>query len=396
MIEIREARDEDRESVKSVLWKAFEATETFENMRKQEWLKEWHRPDENDWAYVAVEDDRVVANFCFFVSEKNIIRGNPIKFAGIWGVATDPLYRSKGLIRGLFAKTFPIMREKGAVLSILDPFYKPFYEKFDYALAEKRARHIFKKDQLREVPVPAGITWREAKSPDDIETVMNIEKEMTRFGSRFFTRKTSVKESIEKGNLIIVEKDKVPVGTIKFLFTKGGHPGYEMTIGTTRYKTEEAVLSMMEIVRNYVTNSAKVNWYTDYEVPIRHFFKSHKAETHTLGSMMMRVIDFEEYCRSINIPENATEEIVIDLYDEQCPWNSGIYTLKPNDGKLEVSTIKAKPEIKLNAFQLSKVISGLNPITLLRNLHEIDCSIETAQNLEAIFPIESFIAYQRF
>ncbi len=396
MIEIREARDEDRKSVASVLWKAFEATETFENMLKQDWLKDWHKPDENDWSYVAVEDGRVVANFSFFVSDKNIIRGNPMKFSGIWGVATDPLYRGKGLIRDLFTKTFPIMREKGAVLSILDPFYKPFYEKFDYALAEKRAKHTFKKDQLRDVEVPAGITWREATSPDDIETVMNIEKTMSRFGSRFFAFRKSIKKSIEKGNLIIVEKDTVPIGTIKFQFSKGSHPGYEMTIGTTRYTTDEALLAMMEIVRNYVTNTEKATWWADYDVPIRHYFKSHNAETHTLGSMMMRVIDFEEYCRSICIPKEASEEIVIDLYDEQCPWNSGIYTLKPNDGKLEVSTIKAKPEIKLNAFQLSRVISGLNPITLLRNLHEIDCSIETAQNLEAIFPIDSFIAYQRF
>ncbi|MGY5854327.1 MAG: GNAT family N-acetyltransferase [Candidatus Thorarchaeota archaeon] len=136
MPEIREAREEDRKSVIGVLWKAFDTAESYESVEKADWIKRWHQPEKQDWAYVAVDSGKVVANLCFFATEENIIRGRPVKFGGVWAVATEPSYRRRGLIRGLFDESFPRMREEGCVLSILDPFYRPFYEKFGYAIAE--------------------------------------------------------------------------------------------------------------------------------------------------------------------------------------------------------------------------------------------------------------------
>ena len=115
-----------------------------------------------------------------------------------------------------------------------------------------------------------------------------------------------------------------------------------------------------------------------------------------MGSMMMRVIDFEAYCRSIAISSAITEALTIRLDDELCPWNSGIYTLIPDNGSLDVERSKMEPDIHLNAFQLSKVISGVSPATLLHGLNEINCSIETARKLEAIWPADNFVSYIRF
>ncbi|MFW9961714.1 MAG: GNAT family N-acetyltransferase, partial [Candidatus Thorarchaeota archaeon] len=64
MVEIREARDDDRESVTRVLWRAFEASESFEDTQKLDWLKNWHQPQKRDWAYVAVDNGKVVSNLC--------------------------------------------------------------------------------------------------------------------------------------------------------------------------------------------------------------------------------------------------------------------------------------------------------------------------------------------
>ncbi|MHA1930168.1 MAG: GNAT family N-acetyltransferase [Candidatus Thorarchaeota archaeon] len=397
MIEVREAREEDRESTIRVLWKSFEATKSFEDVMKQDWIKEWHQPDKRDWAYVAVDDDSVVANLCFFITEDNIIRGRPVSFSGVWAVATEPHYRRKGLVRDMFAKAFPKMRDEGAVLSILDPFYRPFYEQFGYALAEKRAKHIIKKEHLRSVKPPPGITYREAKSEDDVDIIINIEKSMSRFGSRFFLMKKHVEKTVKEGNFIILEKDSEPVGTVKFWFTKAGEHGWNMTIGHTRYKNDEALLGIMSVVRNYITNVSKITWFTDRHVPLRHFFADiSESESQMIGSKMMRVIDFEGYCQAIAIPDTAIEDVIIDLDDEECPWNTGMYTLTPQKGKLEVLRGKTKPDIKLSALQLSKVISGASPATLLREFQEIECNKETAEKLESIFPEDNFISYQRF
>jgi predicted acetyltransferase len=398
MIQVREGRDEDRSSVARVLWKAFEATRTFEDVEKEEWLTRWNQPQDRDWAYVAVDDDKVVANLSFFITgdKDNLIRGRPIPFAGVWAVATDPVYRKQGLVREMFKEAFPRMRKEGAVLSILDPFYRAFYEKFDYALGEKRAKHVFKKEDFRIGKTNPDITVREAKVPDDIQKVVEVEKSMSRFGSRFFGFEKLIKDRVKRGNFFIFEKGTEPVGTTMFNFGDT-HPGYKLTVGNTRYISDDVLPSIVELVSKYAVNTGSVEWYTDYEVPVRHFFDSYSTtQSHIIGSMMMRVIDFEKYCTSITVPKTIAEWVTIKLEDIWCPWNTDTYTLIPNEGLLQVEKSERAPDITLNAFQLSQVISGVSPATLLRGLNEIECTPETAMKLEAIWPEDNFVSYLRF
>ncbi len=398
MIQVREGRDEDRPSVARVLWKAFEAHRTLEDVEKEDWLARWNQPQDKDWAYVAVDDNKVIANLSFFITsdKNNIIRGRPIPFAGIWAVATDPVYRKQGLIRELFKASFPRMKKEGAVLSILDPFYRAFYEKFDYALGEKRAKHVFKKEDLRVGKTRNDLTVREATGPEDISKIVEVAKSMSRFGSRFWGFEKPLGARIKRGNFFIFEKGAKPVGTVRIMF-EGGHPGYKLTIGNTMYKSDDVFPSIVELVSKYAVNSSEITWYTDYEVPVRHFFDSYSTtESHVLGSMMMRIIDFEKYCNRIAIPDAASDWVTIKLEDIHCPWNTGTYTLIPNEGSLQVEKSEREPDIHLNAFQLSQVISGVTPAIMLHGLNEIECSSETAKKLEAIWPEDNFVSYMRF
>ncbi|MHA1614463.1 MAG: GNAT family N-acetyltransferase [Candidatus Thorarchaeota archaeon] len=398
MIQFREGREEDRPSLARVLWKAFEGHKPLEVLEKESWLAKWNQPQDNDWAYVAVDGDKVVANLSFFASDENnnIIRGRPIRFAGVWAVATDPLYRKQGLVRSLFKEAFPRMKKEGIVLSILDPFFRTFYEKFDYALGEKRAKHVFKKEDLRIGKTRNDVTIREITGPEDIPKIVELEKSMVRFGSRFLGFKSMLEDAIKKGNYFILENDTETLGTVMFNYSDT-HPGYHLTVGRTRYKYDDVFPSIVELVSKYAINSAKVSWYTDYNAPVRHFFSCYSTtESHVMGSMMMRVIDFENYCKSIAVPETAIAQVTVNIEDGYCPWNSGTYTLIPNQGRIQIEKSDSEPDVKLSAFQLSQVISGTIPATLLQKLNDIDCSSETAIKLEALFPEDNFVAYMRF
>ncbi len=397
MIDVREAREEDRESAVRILWKAFESSERYEDVLKQSWIKNWHQPDKKDWAYVAVDDGRVVANLCVFVSEDNVIRGKPVRFGGIWAVATEPHYRRKGLVRKLMNASFLKMREEGCVLSILDPFFRPFYEQFGYALAEKRAKYEFKKEHIRVGKTDPTITCREAR-PEDIEKIIHVEKSMTRFGSRFFHFRRVLEDMIEHGHFLLFERDGKPVGTTWFDFMKvKTGPGNDLIVAATRYTSDDVFPSIVEQVRNYAVNVNDIFWYADLDTPIGHYFESiHRSKSFILGSMMMRIIDFEGYCRSIAIPAESSNPVIIKLEDDECPWNQGTYKVVPMEGTIEVERVDMQPDVVLNPFQLSSVISGISPATLLRDLGEIDCSKETAENLVAVFPEDIFVSYMRF
>ena len=102
MYDIIEARDEDRDSAIRLLWKAHEVTSDLEEVRKEHWTKSWHSPEKKDWSFVATEGKEVVANVSFFEDDSNIIRGKSVPFSAVWGVATLPQHRRRGLIRRLF------------------------------------------------------------------------------------------------------------------------------------------------------------------------------------------------------------------------------------------------------------------------------------------------------
>jgi predicted acetyltransferase len=397
MIEIREAKEEDRQSAIRVLWKAFESTETFDNVLKQEWVKAWHRPENKDWSYVATDNGDVVANLSMFVTDDDVIRGNPIPFAGVWAVATMPHYRRKGLVRKLFDAAYPRMHDEGAVLSILDPFSRSFYEKFGYALAEKRAKYVFTKDDLRIGISDPNITCREA-TLEDMERVHGVEQTMARFGSRFFHMKHILKELLESGHFLIFEEDGDVVGTCWFRFQKSkSGQGNDLIVAASSYIEDRVFPSIVEQVRNYATNVKEISWYTDLDVPVRHYFSGiHSSQMLQIGSMMMRIVDFEGYCRSISIPVSASEPVVLKLEEGQCPWNGGVYRIMPTSGTLEVERTNELPDVTLSPYQLSAVISGISSATLLHSLHEIECDRHCAEKLEAIFPNDVFVSYSRF
>ncbi len=396
MYEVRAAKESDRDSAVRLMWKSFEPTEDLDSLRKQDWTGYWNQPDKEDWAYVAVDQDKVIANFSFFASSNNVIRSAPIRMSGVWAVATEPQHRRQGLIRALFAEAFPTMRERGMSFSVLDPFSVPFYEKFGYALAEARSTHVFQPEHLRLVKGQSGITVRELDDPKEIANVLEVEKSMTRFGSRVFHFERSIKSLIKNSHFFIFERGSEPVGTVQFKFTSSGNHT-ELEIWSPKYTSPEVFQSIVELVGNYSVNMKQVTCSCDPEIPLRYYFDDiYGAKSYIGGSMMVRVVDFQKYCEAVKIPAAASDPIIIHLTDEQCSWNDGTYRLVPNGESLEIEEVDSLADVKLNALQLSKIVSGLTPATMLRGIGEINCAADVATRIESIFPEESFVCYQRF
>jgi len=402
MYKIRKAREEDRDSVVQVLSKALGPLETFREEWVESWRQYWNRPEYEDWAYVATYNGRVVANLSFAANDKfNNIRGNPVRFGAVWAVGTELEHRRKGLLKGLFNKAFPRMREKGIVLSILDP--SPYfgaqiaYEKCGYALAENRVRHVFSPDALRLTRGNQDITVRELDDPDECRKISELELSMCRYGSRVFSWPTMFVQEIKSGHFYILEQGSTPVGCVKFSF-RSDDDG-TLSVSMTYFGSNDVLPSIIELIVKNAEKVQRVEWNCDPQIPVRYYFHTiHRLKTHLTGTMMMRVIDFEGYCRSIQVPEKVEEEIILGLTDTQCPWNQGVYKLNSFKGVLNTERIdeNSNVEITLDPFQLSQVISGLIPPGVLQELGIISCSLKTAKKLDAIFPADSFMSYFRF
>ncbi|MBD3408246.1 MAG: GNAT family N-acetyltransferase [Candidatus Lokiarchaeota archaeon] len=397
MYQIVEGKDEDRDDFVKLAWKSFEPTANLSELKKEHWVNYWNQPEKEDWAYVAKYNGQLVANLSFFKHTFNKIRGNTIPFAAIWAVATEPAHRRRGLVRKLFQKTFPIMREKGMSLSVLDPFSTPFYEKFGYARAEQRALHEFDARFLRIAEPTSEIIAVETDDTSTWREMHKLEESMTRFGSRAYHTKRTLDYIIKQNHFYYFKKDGEIIGSL-LLYYKKDNDALVLTASNTFYKNAEALAAIVSLVYHHAANADKVLWYTDIETPLDYFFKEARTKSKMIGSMMMRILDVLPYLELVDIPVEADRSVTIELVDEFCQWNSGIYQLKPQDGKInaEVTAHPSDNHIKIDALNLSRVISGLTTATHLRGFGLIDCSLEVARRLEAMFPANSFYTYQRF
>ncbi|MFW9927545.1 MAG: enhanced intracellular survival protein Eis [Candidatus Thorarchaeota archaeon] len=399
MYDVREAKEEDRDSAIRLIWKAHDVTRNIEETKKERFAQIWHTPENRDWSFVATAGKEVVANVSFFEDTSNIIRGKTVPFSAVWGVATLPQHRRKGLIRKLFIESFKSMKEKGISLSILAPFYKGYYEKFGYSLAENRVRHEFPRILLRIVKGNSDITNRELFDVSESKITQQVQTTMARFGSRNFHLISTHERMIKEGHYHLFEKNDEPVGIVKFNFRKVQDNVQDLDVYATGYATDDIFPSIVELVGYYATNATTIRWYCDPQVPVRYYMDDLQHwNTVNWSGMMMRIVDIEEYCSKISVPNNASEQVSIQLKDDLCPWNEGSFKLIPTDGFLEIERLpdNAKAELTLDPLQLSEVIGGLTPASLLRNLDKLDCSSDSARKLEAIFPADSFVSYQRF
>lgn len=402
MYEVREAQEKDREQTVNMLVRVFKEVGCFEEGWTESWQKYMNHPENEDWDYVATYDGVVVANLAFFANSHNVLRGGPVRFGGVWAVATEPEHRRKGLLRSIFDRAFFSMKEKGITLSILEP--SPYqwaqfsYERLGYEVVEQHVRHEFDPTGMRQFESREDITARLLDDEEEWKQILKLETSMTRYGSRVFTWPGFLAAGIRSGNFYIFERKGHPVGCVN-LGVDAGDNGKELHMMNVYFLSLDVIPSILEMVRQRAMDVSKVTWNYSPQIPLQPYFQNvHMLHSEIGGTMMMRIIDFEGYCHSIRASEAAREELVLELIDKECPWNEGIYQIRARDGALEVERMKdgSPAEITLTPNELSRVVGGSESPSVLQKLGVLECHSDVAEKLEAFFPQDSFVSYFRF
>jgi predicted acetyltransferase len=387
---IREARNEDREEIYKLFWKSFNVLGEIEE------VPYWNTPEKKNWSYVAEQDGKPVATVSFS-HFANSIRGVELPIAGVWGVATVPQYRYQGLARKLMKASFQRMKDEKLVLSVLDPFYMPFYEKFAYAKAERFEKHLMTRESIRFLNENGAISFHQLTKDDNCSELMQVQRSMGRYGARIFHSERWLRSYIKKNHLYAIKNQDETVAMVRFSFSKMENGQRKLHADTIAYSHERYILSLMNLIYKYGTNASQIEIVTDPSFPIRNFIIDSDDLTSTVeGRMMVRVVDFEGYCSQVKVRDDSTASVVIKLVDENCPWNSGVHKITASKGKLSIEHVEESPDIILSDFQFSKIVSGFNSVSQLHSLREISCSEEIAQKLESIFPLEPLVSYPRF
>ncbi|MEE4193594.1 MAG: GNAT family N-acetyltransferase [Anaerolineae bacterium] len=385
-----------REQVVHLWWKAFGPE------KKEEEIQEWFNPDDPhrlgmETVFGAKVDDQMVAMIGITNHIENRIRGVNLRFSGIAGVATLPEYRRDRLVRKAFEAFFQWANENGIVFSALGPFSYPFYEKFGYAMAGQMHNYKFPVTDLKRVNGPEDISFREYVPEKDAEGVMDAQRNMARFGSRVFEPLCQLQGKREKEHGYVFERDGQIVGYLEIRFKELAEWEKQMDVYYTWFSSDDVLPAMVDLVYRYGSQAKDITWEIDPEIPLEYFLKNpghHERKRH--GFMMIRVVQFKEFCQQVKVPLYASEPVVIKLIDEHCPWNTGVWKLIPVSGRLEIQPCDEEPEITFEPVQLSYALSGLLTANRLHRMGGLDCSSDAAERFSRIFPPDSYVSYVEF
>ncbi|OLS26607.1 MAG: hypothetical protein HeimC2_14460 [Candidatus Heimdallarchaeota archaeon LC_2] len=391
---------EDYKKVDKILWRAFEIENKFDEDKREP--GDWWSKEGFSRSYIIKDRDSIVANLTVELYPATI-RGSEIIIAGIGAVATEPTHRRNKMINSLFETAFQTMKDNGEIFSMLDPFKIEYYRKFGYANAETIIQYRFAPSNIITLKIPNSIIIREAVKGDE-QILMDLQRSSIQIGSRLYQTEDSIAKRIKSLNCYIVEEKNKPAGWFKLYFNRDkteiewNDQKLTMIVSLSLFYDNYNVLNgIFDFLSKFEDQVDEIRMNCPSEVPVQNYvINRHKLDIDMMGSMMVRVIDFKKYIESIQIPKSATDSVVLTLEDKHCTWNSGTYVLVPSNGKINLREEVLEPDIVVNEQQFSRIAGGLNSITTLHLLGIIDCSLEVAQKLEAIFPKDAVMSYQRF
>ncbi|MDT2866120.1 GNAT family N-acetyltransferase [Vagococcus carniphilus] len=298
--------------------------------------------------YVDEVDGQVTSQIVSYPYQVTI-NGQVMGMSGIGDVATYPEARGTGSIRLLFEAIFNDLHEKGTELSYLAPFSQSFYRKFGY-------ENIFDYDEIR---IPK-------------ETIVQIKPEKTGSIKRVSWENKEVQETIKElyrktlgtHNGSLVREDYW--WDFVLTFNQGrrlaiayddkkqacGYIVYGL-IGASEFMIYEMsytnLFGLKKLMTFVSSHSGSFDEFVSTNLPdpkiIELFTETQNIVRKTHSSMMARIVNFKEFIEKFNFKSSPTKEIVyLEVIDNTCSWNNGIFKLSIVNGKSTCEKIDSSNE----------------------------------------------------
>ncbi|MHA2168665.1 MAG: GNAT family N-acetyltransferase [Candidatus Kariarchaeaceae archaeon] len=380
-IEIRESQSEEEFDQASLQTHyAFAKSPNLEELEKNKKFRKYNKENYNVILY---EDGRPQATATAVPMTMNV-RGVVFNMSGIAGVASYPEARRRGYVRQLMQHTFDIMKELNQTISCLYPFRESFYARLGYV--------TFPHAQVAEV-APANLKNLLKKDMHGtVERFLISEKldEFRSFVKAMVTQKHGYCKftDLQMGRLVerpswlaIASTEGQNVGMLLYRIT-----GFEGTLEISKfyYKNSLGKYLLLQWLGKHVDQVSKItlplppneymeNWDLDLKVK--------KTSRKWVPSAMGRVVLIEGLAGM----DVGKGQVTLEITDDNCPWNCGIWEFKAIDGKLTISKAESS-EGTLTIMGLSAIIFGSHQLSDFSYLEMGELTEKVRKKIEDLFP----------
>ena len=388
---IRKLVEEDRESFKKLIRYAFDPSQnSYEN------LGEYISDDPMDLFYGAFDGNLLVSGLGIHPYEIRM-RSQDFKMLGIGWVATKPEYRNRGIARESMVKTFNYMYENQIPISVLFPAKPSFYEKLGYKLVDELVYYHFKTSDIKHQETDYRMVEVDSIN-DDIRSIYD----KIIFKYDYIAKRPVIeywRRHIKWNYKFICYNKNQAVGYVIINFpsvsafigddTWVEKPEKTIVIREAFWLDQTAKQTIFNFLwahrdqREYIAGAFPVN-----EVIIDLLITPRILERKTIDNSLLRIIDVKSVLENLTYSIDEFS-ISIEIHDEFCPWNNGIFTLTSKNKIIRVefnekSEISADIEIDISYF--AQLVAGFKTINDLLDFDFVSINYEHLGLLQKIFP----------
>lgn len=313
----------------------------------------------------AFESGELLSSLIILNTQMNF-RNSIVKMGGIGNVCSSPIYRGKGGIKFLMAKTFEILKKKKIPISILYPFSVEFYRKYGYELFDERKEFSIPSGEIKDFKFENSdyklfeYSSLDEMKKDTLEDLKNLVKGEYNFilrerehWKREFT--LWMPNDVSKKLIIIYKDDEIRGYILYGLKEKEGQG--ELIVKEFVYRDEETKKFIFKTLKDLSLQLSKINLYTPDDFILWPYVKNYNfVKRRIFNSPMVRIISLEDLNGLKMLGSDL--RIVIKVNDNNCEWNNGIFIFELRNGILNIMKSEENPELEVSIGQLSSVLSG--------------------------------------
>ena len=334
------------------------------------------------------DGDKLASQISIYPMQVNIY-GRMYKMGGVTGVATYPEYSQHGLMSRLIKEALQNMRENHQSISMLYPYFIPYYRKKGWEIVTDIMTYTIKDTQLPKRRRTEGMVER---VPIDSEDIRIVHDQFT--AKRHGALK---RNDLEWEEYWRWEADDVLVAVYYNLKEEPtGYLVYYISNDVFRIKefvyiNEEAYHGLWNYISAHFSMIDKVvgNNYTNE--PMAFLLEDSEIQEEIKPYMMARIVDFEAFIRKFPFDIiSMYDDLHFIIEDPVMECNNGDFSLRW-DAKGETIVERGGTRgrtVRCNIQTLTTMFFGYRRPSYLRRIERLEADDEAVRILEDILPID--------
>lgn len=357
-IEVRTARDDDREALHQLSQHAFSARVSAYDEEAD------RRAIPLDRRLVATDGGKPVGRLAVWELGQ-WFAGRRVPMGGVAGVAVDAAYRGRGVATGLIRSALGAMRARGEVLSTLYPMNHTLYRRHGWEVAGSFPEYKLDLRALTALPKPGREARVRRVEEADLPALMTLHEAASRhepgnlsYGTVFAARRLLGHAGEQDAYVVDRDGDLTGAVVVAREDSRSGHGFFDLSVRQLVAADLDSELALLQLLGSHYPVAQTVNIVSPSHFALPMLLGERDLRPAGFGwCWMSRLVDAAGAVAARGFANDVDVEVHLEIDDGPAPWNAGAHVLRVKDGEGHLEP-GGRAEVQLGIGHLSALYTG--------------------------------------